>query len=177
MLRMFRELKGSYRYIVLIFALLFGQAFCDLALPSYTSDIINVGVQQGGIPDSVPDQIRESSMDQLFLFMDSDQQQEVKEYYTLKDGVYTHKKLKEEERDSLNTIFGKSMLAVSSLQQPDTQNALAEKMQLPDGADVPKAIAQLPEGGEKTDNGTNDRKTGWYAGIYRNPGSHPVSEK
>ena len=49
MLRMFRELKGSYRYIVLIFALLFGQAFCDLALPSYTSDIINVGVQQGGI--------------------------------------------------------------------------------------------------------------------------------
>lgn len=60
MLRMFRELKGSYRYIVLIFALLFGQAFCDLALPSYTSDIINVGVQQGGIPDSVPDQIRES---------------------------------------------------------------------------------------------------------------------
>ena len=117
MLRMFRELKGSYRYIVLIFALLFGQAFCDLALPSYTSDIINVGVQQGGIPDSVPDQIRESSMDQLFLFMDSDQQQEVKEYYTLKDGVYTHKKLKEEERDSLNTIFGKSMLAVSSLQQ------------------------------------------------------------
>lgn len=54
MLRMFRELKGSYRYIVLIFALLFGQAFCDLALPSYTSDIINVGVQQGGIPDSVP---------------------------------------------------------------------------------------------------------------------------
>ena len=145
MLRMFRELKGSYRYIVLIFALLFGQAFCDLALPSYTSDIINVGVQQGGIPDSVPDQIRENSMDQLFLFMDSDQQQEVKEYYTLKDGVYTHKKLKEEERDSLNTIFGKSMLAVSSLQQPDTQNALAEKMQLPNGADVPKAIAQLPE--------------------------------
>lgn len=61
MLRMFRELKGSYRYIVLIFALLFGQAFCDLALPSYTSDIINVGVQQGGIPDSVPDQIREES--------------------------------------------------------------------------------------------------------------------
>ena len=63
MLRMFRELKGSYRYIVLIFALLFGQAFCDLALPSYTSDIINVGVQQGGIPDSVPDQIREGKTD------------------------------------------------------------------------------------------------------------------
>ena len=37
------------------------------------------------------------------------------------------------------------MLAVSSLQQPDTQNALAEKMQLPNGADVPETIAQLPD--------------------------------
>ena len=145
MLRMFRELKGSYRYIVLIFALLFGQAFCDLALPSYTSDIINVGVQQGGIPDSVPDQIREESMDQLFLFMDSDQQEEVKEYYILEDGVYTHEKLKDEERDSLNTIFGKAMLAVTSLQQPETQEALAQQMQLPDGVDVMDAIAQLPD--------------------------------
>ena len=145
MLRMFRELKGSYRYIVLIFALLFGQAFCDLALPSYTSDIINVGVQQGGIPDSVPDQIREESMDQLFLFMDSDQQEEVKEYYILEDGVYTHEKLKDEERDSLNTIFGRAMLAVTSLQQPETQEALAQQMQLPDGVDVMDAIAQLPD--------------------------------
>ena len=145
MLRMFRELKGSYRYIVLIFALLFGQAFCDLALPSYTSDIINVGVQQGGIPDSVPDQIREESMDQLFLFMDSDQQEEVKEYYILEDGVYTHEKLKDEERDSLNTIFGKAMLAVTSLQQPETQEALAQQMQLADGVDVMDAIAQLPD--------------------------------
>ena len=120
MLRMFRELKGSYRYIVLIFALLFGQA-------SYTSDIINVGVQQGGIPDSVPDQIRESSMDQLFLFMDSDQQQEVKEYYTLKDGVYTHKKLKEEERDSLNTIFGKQSAAARYTECSGREDAASER--------------------------------------------------
>lgn len=67
-------------------------------------------------------------MDQLFLFMDSDQQEEVKEYYILEDGVYTHEKLKDEERDSLNTIFGKAMLAVTSLQQPETQEALAQQM-------------------------------------------------
>ena len=53
MLRMFKELKGSYRYVVLIVLLLFGQAYCDLSLPAYTSDIINVGVQQGGIADDV----------------------------------------------------------------------------------------------------------------------------
>ena len=55
MLRMFKELKGSYRYVVLIVLLLFGQAYCDLSLPAYTSDIINVGVQQGGIADGVPE--------------------------------------------------------------------------------------------------------------------------
>lgn len=48
MIKMFRELKGSYRYIILILVLLFGQVVCDLSLPAYTSDIINVGVQQGG---------------------------------------------------------------------------------------------------------------------------------
>ena len=119
MLRMFRELKGSYRYIVLIFALLFGQAFCDLALPSYTSDIINVGVQQGGIPDSVPDQIREESMDQLFLFMDSDQQEEVKEYYILEDGVYTHEKLKDEEKTKISAITAGSRQLCEEKQYAD----------------------------------------------------------
>ena len=47
MLRMFKELKGSYRYVVLIVLLLFGQAYCDLSLPAYTStDIYQCGVQR-----------------------------------------------------------------------------------------------------------------------------------
>ena len=45
MLRLFRHLKGSYRYIVCIVLLLLLQANCDLALPSYTSNIVNVGIQ------------------------------------------------------------------------------------------------------------------------------------
>ena len=79
MIRMFKELKGSYRYVLIIVVLLFLQAYCDLSLPSYTSDIINVGVQQGGIADSVPDEIRRSSMEQLMLFMDTEDQETVKE--------------------------------------------------------------------------------------------------
>lgn len=145
MLRMFRELKGSYRYVVLILLLLLVQAFCDLSLPSYTSDIINVGVQQGGIPDSVPDRIREESMNQLFLFMDKDERQTVNEFYTLKNGEYTHEKLTQEDRDMLNGIFGVPMLAVGGLKDPGNTAKIAEKMQLPEGADVFGAIAQLPE--------------------------------
>ena len=83
MIRMFKELKGSYRFVLIIVALLFLQAYCDLSLPSYTSNIINVGVQQGGIEDSVPDEIRSSSMEQLMLFMDEDDQETVKKPMSL----------------------------------------------------------------------------------------------
>lgn len=97
MLRMFRELKGSYRYILLILLLLFGQAYCDLALPGYTSDIINVGVQQGGIEDSVPKKIREKSMEQIFWFMNDIDQEKVKEYYQLEDGMYILQKVEKKK--------------------------------------------------------------------------------
>lgn len=51
MLKMFGRLKSSAGYILLIFALLFLQAYCDLSLPSYTSNIVDVGIQQKGIED------------------------------------------------------------------------------------------------------------------------------
>ena len=67
---------------MLIVLLLFGQAYCDLSLPAYTSDIINVGVQQGGIADGVPERIREESMTkQIFWFLDEKDQKEVKGQY------------------------------------------------------------------------------------------------
>ena len=67
-----KYLKRSAGYIVLIIALLFLQAYCDLSLPNYTSNIINVGIQQNGIEDSVPEKIRKTSMDSLKLFMEED---------------------------------------------------------------------------------------------------------
>ncbi|NCC42628.1 MAG: ABC transporter ATP-binding protein [Clostridia bacterium] len=145
MLRMFQKLKGSYRYVVLILALLFGQAYCDLALPSYTSDIINVGVQQGGIPDSVPDKIREESMDRLFLFMSEKEQEQVKNSFTLESGIYTHGHLEKEEREELNGIFAKPMLAVSGLKEGEAADQMRTMMQLPDDADVLQVVGQMPE--------------------------------
>jgi ATP-binding cassette subfamily B protein len=52
-----------------IILLLIVQAYCDLALPSYTSDILNVGLQQGGIESAVPETIRADSLETLELFM------------------------------------------------------------------------------------------------------------
>ena len=78
MLRLFRHLKGSYRYIVCIVLLLLLQANCDLALPSYTSNIVNVGIQQKGIEDGVPEEIREETMEHLLLFMEAEEGETVK---------------------------------------------------------------------------------------------------
>ena len=55
MIKLMKYLKKSAGYVVLIIALLFLQAYCDLSLPDYTSKIVNVGIQQSGIEDSVPD--------------------------------------------------------------------------------------------------------------------------
>lgn len=157
MIKMFRELKGSYRYIILILALLFGQVICDLSLPAYTSDIINVGVQQGGIPDSVPDRISEQSMNQLFLFMNETEQERVKRYYRLEDGEYTHEKLTKEEREELNLIFGIPMLAVSELKDPLVAAKIEENMQLPQETDIfQAAITYIKQ--EYTELGMNPEK-------------------
>ena len=88
MLKMFRYMKERW-YFYYALVLLFVQAFCDLSLPDYTSRIVNVGIQQSGIEDCVPDRIREESMDQLMLFMDSEDQKTVEDYYTPDGDIYT----------------------------------------------------------------------------------------
>ena len=75
MIKLMKYLKKSAGYVILIIALLFLQAYCDLSLPDYTSKIVNVGIQQSGIEDSVPEKIRKTSMDSLQLFMDDDEKQ------------------------------------------------------------------------------------------------------
>lgn len=148
MIKMFRYVKDKWYYIVLIIMLLFLQAYCDLALPDYTSKIVNIGIQQKGIEDGVPDKIRAESMDKLFLFMDQDSRETVLKDYLLEDGIY---KLKTKETDSvqreeLNSIFGVPMLAVSGL-SGESEEALAikQKMGLSNTADLFEALEKMPE--------------------------------
>ena len=63
---------------MLIIVLLVIQANCDLSLPTYTSNIVNVGIQQSGIEDAVADTISSDSVERLFLFMDQEDQELVK---------------------------------------------------------------------------------------------------
>lgn len=142
-----KYLKKSASYVVLIIALLFLQAYCDLSLPDYTSKIVNVGIQQSGIEDSVPEKIRQTSMDSLQLFMDDDDKETVDSFYEEDgDNLVLKDDITSDERDELNSIFGKPMMIVSSLSSGSEEvTAMLSQMGLPEGTDPMQAIAMMPK--------------------------------
>ena len=141
-----KYLKRSAGYIMLIIALLFLQAYCDLSLPNYTSNIINVGIQQNGIEDSVPEKIRKTSMDSLKLFMEEDDAKTVDGFYEEEgDDLVLKDKISKEDREELNDIFGKPMVIVSTLTSDSEESKAAlAKMGIPEGTDPLATLSQMP---------------------------------
>ncbi len=90
MLRLIRFLKPYTFMIFVIFILLYAQALTDLSLPDYMSSIVNVGIQQKGVSDAVPEALRATEYDNLLLLMPASDATTVKgEYRVLKDGELT----------------------------------------------------------------------------------------
>ena len=147
MIKLMKYLKKSAGYIVLIIALLFLQAYCDLSLPDYTSKIINVGIQQKGIEDSVPDKLRDSTLQNLQIFMDEDQKKEVSQNYTQEDDTWIlNDDISKETRENLNEDFSKAMMMVSAFSEDSEQGqAMVAQMGLPEGTDPLTALTQMPE--------------------------------
>jgi ATP-binding cassette subfamily B multidrug efflux pump len=178
MRKILRHLKPFTFSIIFIFALLFGQAMADLALPGYMADIVNVGIQQSGIENAVPRFLRASEYQKLSLFMTADQQAEVlanyelldrnqlpdaayqadvKDYPALADEPLYHlKKLSGEENDRLDAIFAPAMAAVTGIESLSSGNATAGFQlpsgfpQLPAGTDPFTALAGLPTAQRET---------------------------
>lgn len=146
MIKLMKYLKQSAGYIVLIIALLFVQAYCDLSLPDYTSKIINVGIQQKGIEDSVPEKLRDSTMENLKLFMDDDQKEEVLANYRKEDNTWILKdNISKESRENLNDDFSKAMMVLSVFTGDSKQaKELLTQMGLPEGTDPMEVLSQLP---------------------------------
>ena len=147
MIKLMKYLKKSAGYVVLIIALLFLQAYCDLSLPDYTSKIVDTGIQQKGIEDSVPDKLRDSTLQNLQIFMDEDQKKEVSQNYTQKDDTWVlNDDISKETRENLNEDFSKAMMMVSAFSEDSEQGqAMVAQMGLPEGTDPLTALAQMPE--------------------------------
>ena len=152
MIKLMKYLKKSAGYVVLIIALLFLQAYCDLSLPDYTSKIVNVGIQQNGIEDNVPDKIRKTSMESLKLFMDEKNQETVDSYYE-EDGenLVLKKNISSNDRDKLGTTLAEPMMILASVSSgSDEMQAAFAKMGVPEGTDPLEALAQMPQEARKS---------------------------
>lgn len=74
MLKVLKNLKESWLSVIVIVLLLVVQSIVDLSLPDYTSKIVNIGIQQGGIENSSPEVIRKTTMEDLLIFSEDDEE-------------------------------------------------------------------------------------------------------
>ena len=159
--KLFKFMKPYAATILMIVVFLVLQAYCDLSLPGYTSDIVNVGIQQGGIDTAIPEQISVEDMDRLFLFVSEKDQKTVldayerdtdtyeSEAYVLKDGI-----LKDEKRtDKIGAILSKPMMLVTvfssdseeTKEMTDAMFASLPKEMLSEDITVFDVLGMMPE--------------------------------
>ena len=125
MIKLFKHLKKSSGFIVLIVILLLLQAYCDLSLPSYTSNIVDIGIQQGGIENAVPTQISNSTMENIALFLTEEQKEFVTQYYIKTNDLWILQDIEQEQKQELNSIFSNVMNVLYLL---DTDNSSVQQI-------------------------------------------------
>ena len=142
--------------IVIVFILLFLQANCDLTLPEYTSDIVNIGIQQNGIESPVPEVITEEAYNKLLLFMDSESQEKLNNSYTLisqdnEEYLDKYPLLEEEnlyiltnESTDLRNIITLPMIMVYSIEQGNFDYSQLE-IDVPEGVNFYEFLSSLDE--------------------------------
>lgn len=137
--KLVKFLKPYAVTIAAIFAVLMMQAYCDLSLPSYTSDIVNVGIQQGGIDDKVPMVLSEEDLRKLTIFMSQEEAAQVKDSYTLQtkdteydyDGaVYELKSQIQEDEEELDELADIIRLPMFINVSAASDDEMAQKMEM-----------------------------------------------
>lgn len=130
MKNIFRYLSRSKGAVFLIVLLLIVQAYCDLALPSYTSDLLNVGLQQSGVEGAIPNTIRAESLQTLELFMTDADAESVEAAYGPPDDDGIRVLDQDVDRQALENILLLSESAVYQIQNTeDGENVLAQMRQ------------------------------------------------
>ena len=133
MTKIFKQLARHWAVCLVVFALLFVQAYCDLALPDYTSKIVDTGIQQGGIESPLPQTVRQSTLDALSLLMNEEDAQKLQsayQYYLQDDGVLQLRSdLTEDERTALEDAVTTPdivlyMAAAQAANTPAGQNSI-----------------------------------------------------
>ena len=158
MRKLFQFLKPYAPRVLLILCVLVVQAYCDLSLPTYTSNIVNVGIQQSGIDEEIPENISEEEMNRLLLFVSEDDRQDIQDAYekssesfdydgevlTLKDSV----KSDNEKLDALTEEMKLPMMLTAGFENgSDTTKQMEDKLK----EQMSQGMAQsMPQGADRT---------------------------
>lgn len=159
--KLFKYLKTYWKMAFVILLVLLVQVYCDLSLPSYTSDIVNVGIQQAGVDDKIPEAISEEEMEKVLLFVQANDRQTVLDAYEKDENTYnqTAYVLKgniqdnEEKTEELEEILSVPMMMTAGFEQgSDTTAKIEEQLRanipaemLPKDATVFDILKMLPE--------------------------------
>jgi len=148
MLKVLKYLKKTWISVIVIVALLCVQAAADLALPDYTSKIVNIGIQQGGIDTAIPEAISKDGMDNLLMFTNDDSKildcyklvskdtvsndeynNYLKEYPALEnEEVYVLNKLNKDQKNNLEEMLKKPLVQVYLMQNDQMQEKIKESL-------------------------------------------------
>ena len=150
MLKVFKYLKSSIFSVVVVILLLFAQAFLDLTLPDYTSKIVNVGVQQGGIEDAAITDIGSNTYHTLLLLMDEDDRDYINKQYEITDkykgeDIYT---LKDDSNTSkVSSIMSRPMLILYYAENMDSNSKSDEAIsfELPEGMSLEDSLLLMDD--------------------------------
>ena len=129
-MKLLKYLKGFKIAILSLVVVLGVRVVAELALPTYTSNIVDTGIQQSGIEDAVPSKISEKSLNTLELFMSDDEIKQVTENYTKDGNTYILNNISDETRMKLNNIFKETMTVVLGVKSNNTDlNQVAQGVQ------------------------------------------------
>ena len=129
-MKLLKYLKGFKIAILSLVVVLGVRVVAELALPTYTSNIVDTGIQQSGIEDAVPSKISEKSLNTLELFMSDDEIKQVTENYTKDGNTYILNNISDETRMKLNNIFKETMTVVLGAKSNNTDlNQVAQGVQ------------------------------------------------
>ena len=161
MKNLFKYISGYWKYAVVILTLLVVQAFCDLALPAYTSNIVNVGIQQSGVDDAIPEVISAEEMEKVCLFLTPEKAKEILSVYdkdeeTYKKTAYVLKSNVAEDKEQLQELAGTLSLPMMLVQNFSVGNEMTDQIEaqlrtmVPEGtvpadADVYALLTAMPE--------------------------------
>ncbi len=202
MIKLFKYLKPYAFLILAAIALLFGQAMADLALPNYMSEIVNVGIQQGGVENALPVAMRASTIEKMQLVLVPEEKDELLAAYTrvekgdanattisekfpafANEDIYVLNDLDAADISKLNAISGKALLTVSMIESimSDPQKAAelgASGMDLsmiPAGMDLFDVLAKMPEGERvRINTAINDRFIGMSESMIEQSVAAPI---